>query len=237
MKGARELACDALISIEQGAMSHIVIRETLDGAESLDARDKRLFTNLVRGSLERQLYLDAVIDGSSSHPVKKQKPFIRALLRMSVYQIIFLDSIPDSAAVNEAVKLAGRRGFRGLSGFVNGVLRAVARKKDYQPESLSVKYSVPEWLLSLWEKDYGTQKTLEMLEGFYGPGRLWARFNKSLAPEADIIGLLSADCVSATVSGACPDAYMLSGCGSVESLSAFKKGLIQIQDVSSIRAL
>lgn len=93
-------------------------------------RDRAFFTRLVEGTLERQITIDYVADQFSKTKIRKCKPLIRALLRMGIYQILYMDQVPDSAACNEAVKLAKKRGFSRLSGFVNGVLRNISRKKE-----------------------------------------------------------------------------------------------------------
>ena len=93
-------------------------------------QDRAFMTRLLEGTLEQQIYLDYVLNQFSSKKMEKQKPLIRCLLRMTAYQILFMEQVPDSAACNEAVKLARKKGFSTLSGFVNGLLRNVARKKD-----------------------------------------------------------------------------------------------------------
>lgn len=101
------------------------------------------------------------------------KPLIRNLMRMSVYQIMYMDSVPDSAVCNEAVKLARKRGFSGLSGFVNGVLRSVARGwREVRFPNLSVTYSMPEWIVDIWTENYGEEKTRQILEGLTAENRL-----------------------------------------------------------------
>src|SRR5699024_9644051 len=107
---------------------------------------------------------DYILDQFSKTKMKKCKPVIRNLLRMGAYQICFLDQVPDSAVCNEAVKLAKKKGFVALSGFVNGVLRNLARKKEeiaYPKEEsdpilfLSIYYSTPEWIVKSFLNDYG----------------------------------------------------------------------------------
>ena len=124
----RELALEMLIEInERGAFSHIVLRSVLDKYQYLSKQDRAFMTRLVDGTIEYMLQLDYIIDSFSKTKVRKMKPFIRNLLRMSVYQIKYMDAVPDSAVCNEAVKLAKRHKFAQLSGFVNGVLRNIAR--------------------------------------------------------------------------------------------------------------
>ena len=143
----RELALEMLIEInERGAFSHIVLRSVLDKYQYLSKQDRAFMTRLVDGTIEYMLQLDYIIDSFSKTKVRKMKPFIRNLLRMSVYQIKYMDAVPDSAVCNEAVKLAKRHKFAQLSGFVNGVLRNIARNIDLvQFDTLSIRYSMPQW--------------------------------------------------------------------------------------------
>ena len=128
---SREIILDMLLDIcEKGEYSHIVLRQTLRKYQYLDKRDRAFITRITEGTIENRILIDYVIDKFSKVKVKKMKPLIRNLLRMSVYQIMFMDSVPVSAACNEAVKLAIKRSFGQLRGFVNGVLRAVIREKD-----------------------------------------------------------------------------------------------------------
>lgn len=128
---SRELILDILLEIlERGGYSHAVLHQALGKYQYLEKPERALITRTVEGTLEYRISIDAVLNRYSKTPVKKMKPLIRTLLRMSVYQILYLDRIPDSAVCNEAVKLAVKRKFGGLKGFVNGVLRTVSREKE-----------------------------------------------------------------------------------------------------------
>lgn len=129
----------------------------------------------MEGTLERQITIDYVADQFSKTKIRKCKPLIRVLLRMGIYQILYMDQVPDSAACNEAVKLAKKRGFSRLSGFVNGVLRNISRKKDeiqYPSREknletyLSVAYSIPEWIIKFFQKTYDNE-TVEKIIASY----------------------------------------------------------------------
>lgn len=131
--------------------SHLLVREVLYKYNYLTQQEKAFIKRLYEGTLERQIELDYVIGQYSSVKTGKMKKVIRALLRMSVYQILYMDAVPDAAACNEAVKLAQKKGFSSLKGFVNGVLRNIARNKgSLVYTSLSVKYSMPEWIVDMW---------------------------------------------------------------------------------------
>ena len=154
----REIALSILQEItEEEAYSHVVLREVLEKYQYLEKRDRAFITRVVEGTLEHMIQLDYIIEQFSNVPVYNMKPLIRNLLRMSVYQLKYMDSVPDSAVCNEAVKLAQRKGFYNLKGFVNGVLRNIARRMNQirYPDPkveplhyLSVKYSFPIWMLN-----------------------------------------------------------------------------------------
>ena len=130
----RELVLDTLLTLErEGDYSHRLVKSVLDKYDYLEARDKAFIKRLTEGTLERRLELDYYLDFYSSLPVRKMKPLIRCLLRMSVYQMLYMESVPDSAACNESCRLAAKRGFGSLKGFVNGVLRKISGQKDSLP--------------------------------------------------------------------------------------------------------
>ena len=162
----RALTLQMLTAInEEGQYSHLVLRDVLDKYQYLSKTERAFLTRLTEGTVEKQITLDYVINSFSKTPVSKMKPLIRNLLRMGVYQIMYMDGVPDSAAINEAVKLAKKRGFSGLSGFVNGVLRSVARGwKNISFPDLSTRFSVPEWIVDEWIRDYGKEKTEQIVE-------------------------------------------------------------------------
>ena len=125
----REIALEALLEIlEKGRLSHLVLGQFLRKYQYLEKQDRAFLSRLVEGTIERKLTLDYILDQYSKKvSVQKMKPVIRTLLRMGSYQILYMDGVPDSAACNETVKLTIRRGFSGLKGFVNGILRTIAQ--------------------------------------------------------------------------------------------------------------
>ena len=180
MANIREIVLNILIEYDKdGSKKAGLLKDVLEKYDYLETRDKAFIKRVTEGCLERNIQIDYILDSFSKVETKKMQPFIRSLMRMGVYQIMFMDSIPDSAACNEAVKLAQKHKFTGLKGFVNGVLRNVSRNKDkieYPDKSvnggadyLSVLYSVPKWLCTMWLHDYGFERTEGMLEFFLEP--------------------------------------------------------------------
>ena len=146
---SRELILDILLEVlEKGGHSHVVLRQALEKYQYLEKQDRALITRVVEGTLEYRLTIDAVLDRVSKTPVEKMKPVIRTILRMSVYQLLWMDRIPDRAVCSQAVELAEARRFHGLKGFVNGVLRSVSRRKEeFAFTDWSLRYSMPGWLI------------------------------------------------------------------------------------------
>ena len=149
----RELVLEMLLEInEKGQYSHLILRDVLNKYQYLSKQERSFLTRVTEGTLEHLIELDYILNRFSKTKVSKMKPFIRNLLRMSVYQIKYMDGVPDSAVCNEAVKLTKKHGFSQLSGFVNGVLRNVARnletikypdQKKEPVRFLSVTFSMP----------------------------------------------------------------------------------------------
>lgn len=249
MDNTRELILDMLMEIlEKGAYSHLVIRDVLDKYNYSDSRDKAFVKRVTEGTLERLIQIDYCLDYYSSISVLKMKPLIRTLMRMSAYQLLFMDKIPDRAVCNEAVKLAGKRGFRGLSGFVNGVLRTLARNKESLPypdrekepvKYLSVKYSMPEFIIELWINAYGEEKTRMLLETLLQESPLRVRLKENLTREEqrDWIHALEKAGVRAKEHPYLPYAFTLGNVENVKSLPGYGEGFFVVQDVSSMLAV
>lgn len=246
MENARELILDMLMEIlEKGTYSHLVVRDVLNKYDYIDSRDKAFVKRVTEGTLERMIQIDYILDQFSKVPVLKMKPLIRNLMRMSVYQLLYMDSIPDSAVCNEAVKLAGKRGFRGLAGFVNGVLRNIARNQqkisypDQQKEKckyLSVWYSMPEWLIKMWTCAYGEEKTLLILEGVLKEHPVTVRMKESLNEEqiSRWLAELKQQNIKVTQHPYLSYAYQLSNMEGVKNLPGYEEGYFAVQDVSSM---
>lgn len=235
----REVSLEALMEIlEKEALSHLVISQVLKKYQYLDKQDRAFFTRLTEGTLERLITLDYVLERFSTVPVKNMKPVIRTILRMGAYQLLYMDSVPDSAACNESVRLAERKGFRSLKGFVNGVLRSIAREKaDVLGEnnmSLSVRYSTPEWIVEQWISFYGEETAERMLRASFEEKKITVRCNLSRAAKKEIIEKLERERVKVEECRYPSCALALSGYDYLESLTAFEEGYISVQDISSM---
>ena len=240
----REIVLGMLMEITEGeAYSHIVLRDVLEKYQYLDKRDRAFISRTCEGTLEHMILLDYIIECFSKVPVYNMKPLIRNLLRMSVYQLKYMDSVPDSAAVNEAVKIAHKRGFYNLKGFVNGVLRAVARGLDgvVYPDPrenpvlyLSVMYSVPQWIVEKWVRQFGFETTERVCASFHVQRGTPVRCDLSKASKEEIIRELTEQDITVREHPYLDYALEISGYNYLQAVSAFKKGWIYVQDVSSM---
>lgn len=241
----RELVLEMLIEIiEKNQYSHLVLRDVLDKYQYLSKQERAFMTRLTEGTLEHLIELDYIIDSFSKTKVRKMKPMIRSILRMSVYQIKYMDSVPDSAVCNEAVKLAKRHGFGQLSGFVNGVLRNISRnisdvrypdQKD-MVRFLEVKYSMPQWIVKQWINDYGMEKTEQILKGFDRENPLSIRTNTLKCTPEELRDKLKAEGVIVEPVKDLDYAFYISGFDYLNGLQSFEDGLFYVQDVSSMMA-
>ena len=175
MRNVRAIALDILLQVmEEGKYCDRTLHRTLNREDTLSKQQRAFLTRLVEGTVEQAIRLDYIIDCFSKTKVVKMKPVIRETLRMAVYQLFYMDQVPDSAACNEAVKLVRKRGLKGLSGFVNGVLRSVIRGKDQikYPDAkdfisyASIKYSMPGWIIEYFLEEYSEAETEQILQGF-----------------------------------------------------------------------
>ena len=241
----RGLALDTILAImEKDQYCDQALHATLDSHPQLDARDRAFLNRLVSGTVERCVEMDYVLNRYSKTPVARMKPVIRNLLRMSVYQILYMDQVPDSAACNEAVKLAVARHLMPLKDFVNGVLRNIARfqddivypkRKDDPVRHLSVWYSMPEWIVKDFLDRYGEERTERILGSFYDQDHeTTVRCNLTCQSREEIVASLRRQNVTVQEGTMFPYALHISSYGRLTDLEAFQKGWIQVQDISSM---
>ncbi|MGN0425468.1 MAG: 16S rRNA (cytosine(967)-C(5))-methyltransferase RsmB [Acetatifactor sp.] len=248
-ENSREIILDLLLTIEREAVfSNQLIKAVLDKYDYLEGREKAFIKRVAEGTLERQIELDYYLDRISSVPVRKMKPLIRCLMRMSVYQLLYMDSVPDSAVCNEACKLAVKRKFAGLRGFVNGVLRSVARQKDRLPMPdpeknlplyLSVKYSMPEWLVNFFLASYEPHAVEKLLEGLLTIHPVSVRFDGKLSEQAARELRRDMERAGAVLqrSPYLPYAYLCRYADNLTTLPGFADGQWTVQDVSCALAI
>ena len=249
MENTREIVLDTLLALEkENGFSHVMIRSVLDKYNYLENRDKAFIKRVCEGTIERRIELDYYLNAFSKVPVSKMKPLIRNLLRMSVYQLIYMDSIPDSAVCNEACKLAGKRKFQNLKGFINGILRNIAKNREELPlpdrvkeavSYLSVRYSMPEWIISLWQEEYGIRVTEDILKGLLEIHPVTIRFSGRLTEQEreEQLAFLKQKGMRAEQSPYLPGVYQVRNADGIADTSGFREGKFTVQDVSSILAV
>lgn len=245
-ENVRELAVEMIREISAGKeYSHILIRNVLDKYAYLPAVDRAFLKKVTEGTLERLITIDYVLDQFSKVPVNKMKPFIRSLMRSSVYQILYLDKVPDSAVCNEAVKLASKRGFKTLKGFVNGVLRNISRSKESiewpdrtkEPvRALSIAYSMPCDLVQLLLAQYGMETAEEILKGYFVERPVCVRVSEQLSQEqrSALLDAWEKEGIGFKTHPWLSYAYELEKVQSLRKDPFFLQGYYTVQDISSM---
>lgn len=242
LKTGRQIAAEALLRVETAKSYSNIVLDRLLQPDGTAARERAFASALFYGVLEKKLTLDYVIGRYSSKPVEKLDPLVRQLLRMAVYQIVYMDSVPAPAAVHESVELAKSLGKGRASGFVNGVLRSFLRDggeirlpepEDDRIQWLSLAYSVPQQLIRLWAKQYPQEDLEAFLQGMTGRAPLFARVNSCRTDPQALCDKLREEEVEAEVFAGFENCVILHHTGSLEAVQAFRQGLFHIQDLSS----
>lgn len=219
-----------------GSYSNIQLDHGLNQSD-LNERDKKLCSVIYYGVIERKITLDHIIGGLASRPLNKLDNTILNILRCGVYQLIYMDSVPDNAAVNESVLLAKKFGKTSASGMVNAILRNFIRNEKIFPitmdiiHSSSIMYSAPEWLVESLCADYGIELMTDLLSDALEKHSVTVRMNQLICSENEFIKSWK-DNMSVEKSDTIPYCYYISG-GSPISSDAFEKGWFHVQDLSS----
>ncbi len=239
----RLLAVKALSEINRnGAYANITLQKYIS-LHQLNDLDRRFFTELVYGVIRRRNYLDAVITTLAGRPLKKLSSMVVEILRLGIYQLLYMDKVPASAAVNESVKL-GKKLTRGLSGFINAVLRNVVRKAEEitidelaktKEERLSFIYNQPLWLMKKWLREMGEEETISLCEWFNQLPRLTARVNLLVTSVEACEKEMKEAGWDVERSTKLPDClYIHQHMGSLESAKWVKEGWITLMDEASM---
>ena len=266
--GEREAVLEILTGIrEKGTDSHIAVKEMLDRCEreGMNRRQRAFVKRLTEGVIERRIELDDVVRRYTKKGVRI-RPVIRDILRMGIFQILYMDSVPDSAACNEAVKLTKAYGKKELAGFVNGILRTAVREKeagkllpaaDQRPLSdtgisaresgassaepadaagLSRKYSMPEWIVSMWQRQLGEQETEKLLSALLEIRPVSIRFDDRCSRERreEILEKMRQKGAGVEKGRYLSYCFNLTGTDSISELPGYREGLWTVQDESSM---
>lgn len=234
MANPRKLAVLALLKINnESSYSNLTLNSLFAETQALPA-DKALATALVYGVLDRKITIDYVISSFLKTPLKKVAPFTAEVLRTAVYQIMFMDNIPQSAAVNEAVKLIKNSKENRNSGFVNGVLRNILRAENLLPKGdsvndLSVIYSCPKEIIESFIADYGFNDTKALLLESLKPAPITIRVNTTKTDIATVQAQIGVETEIAEPFGA----LVLKKGIDVAKNELYKQGLFHVQDTAS----
>jgi len=220
--------------LHDGAYANIALRKALSGTDA-SAQSRAFITELVNETLRNLILIDRIIDEFSQTPASEIKPIIKNILRISVCQIRFLERIPERAAVNEAVLLTKAYNFERLTGFVNGILRNIARephRPKVAPKDLALRFSYPPWMVNALVKWLGSKSAIEFCEASHKP----AGITILIAPAhiEECLALLNADGVESE--NLTPGVFALKKTGDITQLSAFKKGLFIVIDPGALGA-
>ena len=228
--------------LKDGAYSNLVLNEMLPEA-GLNDLDRRFVTELVYGTVKTLGTLDWILEHFVSRPLQSLEPETRNILRLGVYQIYFLDRVPESAAVNESVNLAKRFGHPGIVKFVNAVLRSSVRQKatldwpdaEKAPlQHLALKAYHPDWLLRRWEKQFGFADTEKLCAFDNEPAPLTLRVNTLVTTREELLAKLTADGFTAQASKWSPDGIVCTKIPSLKALFNKYYNGFYIQDESSM---
>ncbi len=242
----REIVLDLLLELSGGEeYSNVLIASALDKYDYLDGREKAFIKRVCEGTIERRIQIDYVLDQYSKTPVTKMKPLIRELLRMSVYQLLFMEHIPPAAVCNEAVKLAKKRRFQPLQGYVNGVLRSIERGREAisWPDRekdltawLSVHYSMPPWLTVHFLTVYGQEACEKILQAFLERRAVCVRLAGRLtdSERRTLFQAWEKEGVEAAAHSYLPYAVRLQKAAGIRHLAGYDEGCFMVQDVSSM---
>ncbi|WP_025701063.1 16S rRNA (cytosine(967)-C(5))-methyltransferase RsmB, partial [Paenibacillus forsythiae] len=209
---------------------------------ALSREDAGLATELVYGTISRLNTLEYVLKGFVSKGLDKLQPWVRSLLSLSLYQIMYLDRIPPHAAVNEAVNLAKRRGHQGISGMVNGVLRSVLRAGPLPviPQDISweertaLLHSHPLWMIERWRDEFGAEAAEAICKANNEPPAVSVRVNTTMTSRERLLDELLAQGINARPSELSPYGIVARGAGNLALSSWYRDGLLSIQDESSM---
>ena len=238
MANPRKLAVKVLLKINTDfAYSNLTLNSVFKESNATST-EKALATALVYGVLDRKITLDYVLSKFLKTPLKKVAPFTKEVLRTALYQIMFMDKIPDSAAVDEAVKLVKTSKESRNSGFVNAVLRNILRAENLLPkgdslEDLSVIYSCPINIIESFIKDYGIENTKKLLEESLKPAEITVRVNTVKTNVEEFENSIGIETRKTDIDGG----LILKNGIDVSQNELYKKGLFYVQDLASQKAV
>ena len=233
----RAEACRIITRVTvHGVMSREELHAAFLRHPEWDTQQRHFLTALVMGTLGNLRLLDHMLDRHLKKPLSTLRPQLRSIFRMGAYQILFLDGVPDAAAVNESVSLACDAGFGNLRGLVNGVLRNLCRDKTLPEKPAALRCSVPDELETLLREQYGAEQAAGILRSFQEPEPVCVRILPSRKDRQTILDSLARDGIGYTPLPWVNDGYRISGFSRVEDITAFSRGWLLPQSAGSMLA-
>ena len=238
---AREIAYKVLLDIEKNNnYSNMAINKYFKDVK-LSNQDRGLATEIIYGVIENKYYIDYMIDKLSKVKTNKMEIYVKTLLRMGVYQIMFLNSISDYAAVNETVNLAKKKNSK-VSGFINGILRNVIRQKEEigkvktkdDIEYLAIKYSYDKWMIKNWIAHFGKEFTEELVEANNERPNIYLRTNTLKITRGELIEKLAEQNIKAEKVNVVEEAIKVEHLKDIENNKLYKEGLLNPKENSLI---
>ena len=241
----REVAADALMDITQnGAYNNMALKAILRKNGAMPVKDRSFVTEIVNGTLRNLICIDFILNQISSLKTEKMKPWLLAVLRISVYQLWFMDKVPSRAVCNEGVKLAKLRGYSSLSGFVNGVLRTAAKKEIMFPdenkdpaEFLAITYSHPLWLVKMWLSQYSYDFVKDLCKSNNTAPPVTIMSNPLKTDKQTLKQLLEDRQIAVNEGRYTDNALLLKRTKNLADLDLFLQGYFHVQDESSMLAV
>ncbi|MBY6036145.1 16S rRNA (cytosine(967)-C(5))-methyltransferase RsmB [Fictibacillus nanhaiensis] len=237
----RAIALDVLLKVEQNqAYSNLQLNQALQKA-NVKQIDKGLITSIVYGTIQRKNTIDFYLDQLLNKPIKKKDRWVLTLLRLSIFQMLYMDRVPDHAIIHEAVEITKHRGHQGLAGLVNGILRKLQRegtetmdkKLGEGAERAALEYSMPQWLFERWSDQFGLEDAKKMGETNLLASPVTARVNTMLTNREEVILQLQEEGIVAVEGELSPEAIIIQE-GYLPESNVYKKGWVTIQDESSM---
>lgn len=236
----RDAALEILLKIKKNqAYSNLLLDDTIK-KENIASIDVPLLTEIVYGTIQYQKRIDFYLEAYSKKPLAKLDDWVHILWRLTVYQLVFLDRVPDHAAINEAVEISKKRGHKGISGMTNGILRSFLRHPlpdfssiEDEEERLAVETSHPEWLLNRWRVQYGAERTSSMAFANLTHPTHAVRVNTTRTTKGEVIESLQDEGLEVTESPYVEECLYVKK-GSLANTKAFENGWISIQDEGSM---
>ncbi|OGO83342.1 MAG: 16S rRNA (cytosine(967)-C(5))-methyltransferase [Clostridiales bacterium GWD2_32_19] len=241
----REVAVCILTEIlSEGGYNNVVLRRSLDEYDDLSSLDKAFITQIVNGTIKNMRFIDYIISKFSKIKLNKMEKDPLNILRSGVYQLYFMDRVPESAVCNEAVNVSKNLAPKYVQGFINGVLRNIVRSKgkiefpqSNTNEYLEIMYSYPKWIIDMWTNEYDYDTVLSICQFLNSDPEVNICVNTTKISVDDLVDLLESNHITVKRGKYVENNLRLTGTANITVLEEYKKGYFHVQDESSMIAI